>query len=258
MLHRRRSGRWLGIALAALIAASLRVGDLPRTPQPTPDRVGHARPLEHRRYPEAEAEAEAEPGAEPEAPAAAPGDQPPEGWARLTLRAVREDGSPEPDAVVYFEDCGDYWVLDARPGISEMLVEPGPCTLLGLRRDGLLTTLAEPVEIDLPHDGQLTASVVFPSARTGGIGISFRSTPEGAEVQWVAPGSPAAQAGLEPGDVIVEVDGVQANALDDRAFAALMTGPEDTPVRFTMAYEGDTGLLEDTVEVIRAFLADGA
>jgi len=33
-----------------------------------------------------------------------------------------------------------------------------------------------------------------------------------------------------------------------------MTGPEDTPVQFTLATLGDTGLIEEVVEAVRSFV----
>lgn len=51
------------------------------------------------------------------------------------------------------------------------------------------------------------------------LGISSSDSAEGVVVQEVVPGSPAASAGLEPGDVIVGIDGTQIATTDELASA---------------------------------------
>ena len=59
------------------------------------------------------------------------------------------------------------------------------------------------------------------------IGVSTAPHRDGAEVQEVVPGSPADSAGLEPGDVITEVDGRQVRDPDDVADAIKGLEPGD-------------------------------
>jgi carboxyl-terminal processing protease len=76
----------------------------------------------------------------------------------------------------------------------------------------------------------------------------------GVRVAEVVPLTPAWDAGLESGDVIVEVDGTPAGLLSLSDFQAVMTGPEGTEVDFVVEYEADTGFVEEEVTAARAFL----
>jgi carboxyl-terminal processing protease len=54
------------------------------------------------------------------------------------------------------------------------------------------------------------------------------------------PGSPARQAGLKPGDVILEVDGKPVNNLPLDQIVKMVRGPADTVVHLRVAREGDS------------------
>ncbi len=66
------------------------------------------------------------------------------------------------------------------------------------------------------------------------IGVSIRNSSKsgapGAEVTFVLMGSPAAEAGIQAGDVFVEVDGKAVRSLDDFARAMSSLPPRGTPV----------------------------
>ncbi len=59
------------------------------------------------------------------------------------------------------------------------------------------------------------------------LGVTTAPHRDGAEIQEIAPGSPAASAGLEPGDVITEVDGRSVRDPDDVADAIKGLKPGD-------------------------------
>jgi S1-C subfamily serine protease len=76
----------------------------------------------------------------------------------------------------------------------------------------------------------------------GGFGNGrTRTTPavEGALVQQVAPGSPAAQAGIQPGDVIVAADGAPISGENDLLTALVKAAPGAT-MRLTLNRNGAT------------------
>jgi S1-C subfamily serine protease len=76
----------------------------------------------------------------------------------------------------------------------------------------------------------------------GGFGNGrTRTTPavEGALVQQVAPGSPAAQAGIQPGDVIVAADGAPISGENDLLTALAKAAPGAT-MRLTLNRNGST------------------
>ena len=65
-----------------------------------------------------------------------------------------------------------------------------------------------------------------------GIGVQILPNPDTGRLTILAPipGTPAAEAGVRPGDVIVRVDGQAVDGLDPSAVTALITGPEGAPV----------------------------
>jgi C-terminal processing protease CtpA/Prc len=134
----------------------------------------------------------------------------------------------------------------------------GHCLLEGIRHDGLLVSRAEAVDLDVKAGDEIDVELVFPEERTGGIGIGIQEVEEGVLVTYVHPGSPAERAGLQEGDVIVEVDGLSVDALDVQDFVSVMTGPEDTPVAFVVGAESDTGYSESVLELTRAYLPDNS
>ncbi len=175
------------------------------------------------------------------------------GWLRVD--AVRADGTPEPDAVVRVARCND--ADRVRGGHDwEWQAEPGPCTVVGWRKDGLLETARQFATVEVTPGTEAVVTFTFPIERTGGIGIAYEWTDLGPQVLEVHPASPAEEAGLEPGDIVVEVDGVETAGLTGDEYIALMTGPEGTDVTFVVAFEGDTGMIEEVIEATRALLKE--
>jgi len=64
------------------------------------------------------------------------------------------------------------------------------------------------------------------------------------------PGTPADEAGVKPGDVIVGVDGESIVGWSIHDAINVIRGPRGTPVRLLILHEGDTELVE--IEIIRA------
>lgn len=85
----------------------------------------------------------------------------------------------------------------------------------------------------------------LPISEAGAVGITPSSDGNGLTILKVAPGSPAAQAGIQPGDVIVAVNGQKvANAKDARS---LLFGRLGDPVELTYR----SGKAERTVTILR-------
>ena len=118
---------------------------------------------------------------------------------------------------------------------------PAVCTLVGRRRDGLLFAQSQPRELWVEPDEFLELDLVVPAKRTGGIGVSIQEHPNGIQVQQVHEGTPAWEAGLVSGDVIVGVDGRSVEDYSLDSFIGEMTGPEGTDVTFTV--RGEDGVL---------------
>jgi len=71
-----------------------------------------------------------------------------------------------------------------------------------------------------------------------GIGVMLSKSDKGYVVVKVFPGSGAADAGMLPGDVIVEVDGVETASLSFEELARLLRGPENTTVHIVVDRNG--------------------
>jgi hypothetical protein len=140
---------------------------------------------------------------------------------------------------------------DGQGQFEARLPEPGECR--AFRRDGVLLARSDAWSVG-GEPGEFDMELVLPFERTGGIGIGFEATEEGMVITEVHPETPAGRAGLEPGDLIVEVDGLPAGALDAMEFVETMTGPEGTGVTFTVAYATDTGFATEEHRVVRSYL----
>jgi len=137
------------------------------------------------------------------------------------------------------------------------LTGPTRCEVVGMRRDGLLMAYSEPVELWVEPGEELDIDVVVPATRTGGIGVQFRTHADGIRVDRVHEGTPAWEAGLQRGDIIVQVEGVPAVDLGEQDFIRTMTGPEGSEVEFVVRYEQDGESVEESVQVRRQYLDRG-
>ncbi len=84
-----------------------------------------------------------------------------------------------------------------------------------------------------------------------GIGITFLHEAGQTKVKSVLPGTPAHQSGLEAGDIIREVDGVQTQDASSDCVVAGITGPEGTRVTLTLRRPGDNDVHEITIKRAR-------
>lgn len=174
--------------------------------------------------------------------------------AQILVRIVYPDGQLTRDTVrVFSPDC--YVSNVTRSGELSLLVIAQTCTLRAARRDGALWALSDEVELALEPGGTTEIELVLPRERTGGLGVQIAQRDEGIEVMAVLPDTPAARAGLEVGDIIVEVDGLPTDALTAQEFIEVMTGPEGTDVDFVIAYEADTGWDTEEHTITRSTIA---
>lgn len=71
-----------------------------------------------------------------------------------------------------------------------------------------------------------------------GIGVQIEAAEEGVRIQKVIPDGPAAQAGLERGDLIVAVDDQRLAGRDLETVSSLLAGPAGAAVRLTIVRQG--------------------
>lgn len=155
--------------------------------------------------------------------------------------------------VVTTGECGEnnFSVAD---GSAEVLLPPGFCELVAYREDGALQARSPATAVRIIPSQTIRASLTVPSERRGGLGVRIRRRGEGILVDEVVDGTPAAEAGLEAGDYIVAIDGVSVEGMSLTDFQGRMTGPVGTQVRFTLAYEGESGPVQEQITITRAFL----
>ena len=99
---------------------------------------------------------------------------------------------------------------------------------------------------------QLTAGLEG-RAEYAGIGVSIRPGTRPVVVGEVFSGTPAARAGLRPGDALVAVDGTDVTALSADQIAQLVRGPAETRVMLTIRRPGEPD--ERRVTLTRARVA---
>jgi len=108
----------------------------------------------------------------------------------------------------------------------------------------------------VPRAGEhLEVTLPLPEGRVGGIGVRFQPESEGMRVVHLVEDSPAWAAGLEPGDLIVDVNGESTAGMESVEFVQRMTGEEGTGVSFVIGWDGATGWTEEALEVSRKYLS---
>ncbi len=163
--------------------------------------------------------------------------EPEPGTASITgMLLLSPSGAPA--AGGWIEGCGNMAFAD-QLGVVHMDIVAEPCTVLAMRRDGLLRTMSEPVAIE-PTPGQdVVIDITIPEARRGGLGIQISQTDAGVIVDGLVDGGPATDAGLEAGDRIVAVDGESADDLDLGELVQAIGGDAGTEVAIAVDRAGE-------------------
>jgi hypothetical protein len=132
----------------------------------------------------------------------------------------------------YLRGCGRRGATPVRAdGGFSMTAAPGPCELFACRKWGMLEACGDALVMDLAREDQIEGLVLdAPPNAPAGIGIGLRTADQGIGVSYVHPGTPAEAAGLQPGDVIVSVDGQATVDMNVQEFIRWGTGPEGTSV----------------------------
>jgi hypothetical protein len=151
-------------------------------------------------------------------------------------------GSGAPAAGGWVEGCGNLAFADGN-GIVHMDILPAPCSVLAMRQDGALRTVSEAVDVVPVPGGDVVVDLTLPDAPKAGLGVRIAAAEGGIQVEGVVDGGPAQAAGLEPGDLVVQIDGQPATDVPE--FVALAGGPAGSSVVLTVERGGER--LEVTV-----------
>ena len=126
-------------------------------------------------------------------------------------------------------------VRPARDGRFEVMVPAGLCDVFAQRRDGLFFASSEVITLEIEAGSEHELELWLPDYRQGGVGMGIVEHDEGVLIQRVLDGGAAAEAGLQPGDVVLEVDGVPAAALTLEEFVQVTTGEAGTDVELIIS-----------------------
>jgi carboxyl-terminal processing protease len=169
----------------------------------------------------------------------------------LTLYACDSAGA---GTAAYPADAGDVGLLqEAMKQVERNYVAPvtaGELTKDALK--GMLTRL-DP-HSDYMDQDQYQQMTAVTRGQFGGIGVEL--TLEGKVPEVISPidGTPAAEAGIEPGDRIVKIDGQPTTGMDVEEIVKRLRGPAGTPVRLTIARNDrapfDVSLTRNVIHVV--------
>jgi carboxyl-terminal processing protease len=116
--------------------------------------------------------------------------------------------------------------------------------------DGMLATLEDPHTRYLSPADQLAAQESM-SGEFQGIGAEVEDVDGNITVVTPIDGSPAEAAGIQPGDILREADGVVLTGMDVSAAAALVRGPAGTTVSLVVERNGELLNIDIVRDVIK-------
>jgi hypothetical protein len=155
------------------------------------------------------------------------------GWA-LSGTVRNLEGQGVPGTFVYA--CGSRTRTDAS-GAFVGLGRAGECAVRAVYHDGILSRRSDPVVVDA-FDGR-GIELVVDDTPVAGMGLGFAMVETGARVRMIHPGTPAEEAGLQEGDIIVRIDGQPTAGLSDDAFIAVGTGREGSRIDLEVERGGE-------------------
>jgi carboxyl-terminal processing protease len=163
----------------------------------------------------------------------------------------------EPDTSVEHDDLGEFWevwnLLDEKFAV-------GTSTQLLTREekiqgaiDGLVDAYGDPYTVYLPPaDAESFAADI--SGEFSGVGMEVGMRDGLITIIAPLPGTPAEQAGLQAGDVIIRIDDTSAEGMRIDQAVDLIRGPKGTVVTMSIFREGEMEFIEipvtrDTIEI---------
>jgi hypothetical protein len=153
---------------------------------------------------------------------------------RARGHVVDLDGNPLPHVLV--RGCGARVETDDDGGFA-IDATNGACKLQATWQDGLLSRRSAAVQVGA--FGADDVEIELDDRPVAGLGIAFEPSMEGSQVERVHPDTPAAEAGLTEGDLIVAIDGKAVGGIDEDEFIAMATGAEGTLVDLTVERDGE-------------------
>lgn len=157
-----------------------------------------------------------------------------------------------PVAGLVGDDAEDDAIGEARQTIEDNYFEVvGPDQLDEPAIDAMVGELRERFDDRFSHfftAEQLEDFNAATSGRFSGVGLTVNEVPRGLRVASVLPGTPAKRAGIEPGDLIVAVDGKSIEGVSSNVSTARIKGPPGTEVELTVVGAGSGDERDVTLE----------
>lgn len=172
----------------------------------------------------------------------------------LDIKVVDDSGDPimrVPVRVANAKTGSNSRLVTDGQGAVSARVAPGVLLLVAERADGMLVSRSDPVEVDARQGGSWSVELVISSEPKGGLGVGIQPHADGIKVLSVHPNTPASDAGLVMGDLIVAVEGEETAEMPLPDFIARMTGLVGTKVLFDIVREDGT---EERLQVERAII----
>lgn len=171
--------------------------------------------------------------------------------AHIKGRLVDAQGQPITLDMVVFSPEGRF-TLNAINGLFETEAPPGALRIIGQYRDGVRIAQTPPVSVQAVAGETVEVALVVPVNEPSGTpGFRYNPDAEFLEITVVEPGSAAAEAGMAPGDAIIEIGGVAIKDIDPATFAELLNGPPGSLVSVTVVAETAEGMKEFPLQLER-------
>ncbi|MCB9674150.1 MAG: PDZ domain-containing protein [Alphaproteobacteria bacterium] len=166
------------------------------------------------------------------------------GGAAIVGKVFNADG--EPEGAVRVWGCGSSVKTDSDGSYYLEGIPGRACTVQATRQDGVFTANSPEVPVTPRVNDDQVVDLHLPPFRTAGLGIVVRETEQGIVVDRVLSGGSASDGGLEPGDVVLAIDGEDAEMLSLEEFVELALGEPGSEVELEV--EGPGGVRKVTLD----------
>jgi carboxyl-terminal processing protease len=160
-------------------------------------------------------------------------------WAAPAVRGVV--GAPDvgsPGVGQQFQVFWQVWNIVMDNYVDRSKINAQQMTYGAIR--GMLTTLDDPGHTRFLTSADYTDQENHLQGRFTGIGVVLTVRNGDVTIQEVYPDSPASQAGMQIGDVIVAINGKPASGMTSDAAARAMSGPRGSSVQLDVRHAGET------------------
>jgi len=162
----------------------------------------------------------------------------------LTVQGLVVNGAGNPEAGVEVRGCDRLTTSDAE-GRFTLVVAAGECRLHAQRVDGALPTEGPREDVRGVAGETVRVLLTLPEYPQGFAGVFLGIGVQANRVASVAPGSVAASEGVEPGHVVLSIDGQDTAGLDAEALWGAIQGDAGTDVALELETTG--GAIYDVV-----------